>query len=129
MGESWDAPDGEDEQASLAMLQQLMAGRHALIGKLRPHQRTGLRQELSTQDVFQALGTLQGRPPSPNTGSSLQDVKQTLLAQARQHRGQGATLSQNDNEPFALLSVLVGQNEEEGHANATTEGRRGGTGC
>src|SRR3546814_10849605 len=68
MGEPTDDP-GDDEAASLAMLQQLMAGRRALIGKLRPHQPTGPRQELSTQDVFQALGTLQNRPSSPNTRS------------------------------------------------------------
>jgi len=118
MGESWDDPDGDDEQASLAMLQQLMAGRQALIGKLRPHRPTGPRQELSTQDVFQALGALQNRPSSPNAGSSLQDVKQTLLAQARQQRGQGATLSQKDNDTFELISMLYGQIEEEIRAEA-----------
>src|SRR3546814_2465371 len=98
-----------DEAASLAMLQQLMAGRRALIGKLRPHQPTGPRQELSTQDVFQALGTLQNRPSSPNTGNSLHDVRQTLLAPARQQRGQGATRSQTDNDNFERLSMLYGQ--------------------
>ena len=118
MGESWDDPDGEDEQASLAMLQQLMAGRHALIGKLRPHQPAGPRQELSTQDVFQALGALQNRPASANTGNSLQDVKQTLLAQARQQRGQGAALSQKDNDTFELISMLYGQIEEEIRSDA-----------
>src|SRR3546814_8804891 len=112
MGEPNDDP-GDDEAASLAMLQQLMAGRRALIGKLRPHQPTGPRQELSTQDVFQALGTLQNRPSSPNTGNSLHDVRQTLLAQARQQRGQGATLSQKDNDTFELLSLLYGQIAEE----------------
>lgn len=118
MGESWDDPDGEDEQASLAMLQQLMAGRRALIGKLRPHRDAGPRQELSTQDVFQALGKLQNRPPSASDGGSLHDVKQTLLAQARQQRGQGATLSQKDNDTFELISMLYGQIEEEVRADA-----------
>src|SRR5690606_30028149 len=109
-----DPPDGNnDERASLAMLQQLMAGRRALIGKLRPHQHTGLRQELSTRDVFQALGALQARPLSPGTSNSLQDVKQALLAQARQQHGQGATLSQRDNDTFELISMLYGQIEEE----------------
>src|SRR3546814_2151753 len=100
------------------MLQQLMAGRRAMVGKLRPHQPTGPRQELSTQDVFQALGTLQNRPSSTNTGNSLHDVRQTLLAQARQQRGQGATLSQKDNDNFELLSMLYGQIEEEVRADA-----------
>src|SRR3546814_16606942 len=65
MGESWDDPDGEDEQASLAMLQQLMAGRHALLGKLRQHHPPRPRPELSTQAGFQPLGPLQTQPPSP----------------------------------------------------------------
>src|SRR3546814_16412805 len=62
MGESWDDPDGEDEQASLAMLQQLMDGRNALIGMLRPNQPTGQGQELRPQDVFQAMRATIGRP-------------------------------------------------------------------
>ena len=114
MGESWDDPDGEDEQASLAMLQQLMSGRRALIGKLRPHQSTGPREDLSTSDVFEALGVLQAQSPSSSAGGrSLHDIKQTLLAQARQRHGKGAALSQRDNDTFELLSMLYGQIEEE----------------
>lgn len=114
MGESWSDPDGTDEQASLATLQQLMAGRRALIGKLRPRQPGGPRDELSTRDVFSALGTLQAEPASAaGNARSLQDVKQTLLAQARQQHGKGATLSQRDNDTFELLSMLYGQIEEE----------------
>src|SRR3546814_20298956 len=37
MGESWDDPDGEDDQASLAMLQQLMAVRPPMIGQPPPN--------------------------------------------------------------------------------------------
>jgi len=119
MGESWDDPDGDDEQASLDMLQQLMSGRRALIGKLRPNRPTGLREELSTVDVFQALGVLQAQPPS-STGNnrSLHDIKQTLLAQARQRHGKGAALSQRDNDTFELLAMLYGQIEEEIRADA-----------
>jgi len=118
MGEPRDAPDGGDETASLAMLQQLMAGRRALIGKLRPHQPGGPRDELSTRDVFSALGVLQVQPPSTSNGRSLHDVKQTLLAQARQQHGKGAALSQRDNDTFELLSMLYGQIEEEIRADA-----------
>ncbi|HVI58662.1 MAG TPA: DUF1631 domain-containing protein [Luteimonas sp.] len=123
MGEPWDGADddagGEDEAASLDMLQQLMSGRRALIGKLRPNRPGGPRLELSTSDVFQALGALQAQPPSP-TGPThgLQDIKQTLLAQVRQQRGQGATLSQKDNDTFELLSMLYGQIESEIRADA-----------
>jgi len=114
MGESWDEADDGDETASLAVLQQLMSGRRALIGKLRPNPPGGQRLELSTHDVFEALGALQAQPLSP-TGAwrGLQDIKQTLLAQARQQRGQGAALSQKDNDTFELLSMLYGQIESE----------------
>lgn len=120
MGEAWDGPDdGADEQASLATLQKLMAGRRALIGKLRPRQSGGPRDELSTRDVFSALGALQAQPPAAAGNTrSLQDVKQTLLAQARQQHGKGATLSQRDNDTFELLSMLYGQIEEEVRADA-----------
>jgi hypothetical protein len=119
MGESWDDPDGGDETASLDMLQQLMAGRRALIGKLRPHQPGGPRDELSTRDVFSALGALQAQPPAAATNTrNLHDIKQTLLAQARQQHGKGATLSQRDNDTFELLSMLYGQIEEEIRADA-----------
>ncbi len=110
-----------DEAASLAMLQQLMSGRRALIGKLRPNRPGGQRMELSTGDVFQALGALQAQPPTPTgagRGQGLQDIKQTLLAQVRQQRGQGATLSQKDNDTFELLSMLYGQIESEVRADA-----------
>src|SRR5690606_24613657 len=119
MGESRDDPDGDDEQASLDMLQQLMSGRRALIGKLRPNRPTGPREELNTSDVVQALGVLQAQPPSSTGGNrSLHDIKQTLLAQARQRHGKGAALSQRDNDTFELLSMLYGQIEEEIRADA-----------
>jgi hypothetical protein len=41
------------------------------------------------------------------------DVKQTLLAQARQKRGTGAALSQQDSDIFELLHMLYGQIESE----------------
>ena len=50
------------------------------------------------------------RPAAPR---NLIDVKQTLLAQARQQRGQGAALSQQDNDVFELLHMLYGQIESE----------------
>ncbi len=114
MGEVDDSPGDEDEAASLAVIQKLMSGRRALIGKLRPSHPGGLREELSTGDVFAALGTLQSQPASSSGAApSLHDVKQTLLAQARQQRGQGAVLSQRDNDTFELVNMLYGQIESE----------------
>jgi hypothetical protein len=114
MGETVSAFEDGDEEASYTMLQQLMSGRRELIDKLKPARPGDPRQQLSTSDVFHALGALQNQPLSP-TGSppSLMDVKQTLLAQARQKRGMGAALSQQDSDIFELLHMLYGQIEGE----------------
>lgn len=111
-----------DEESSLAALQQLITGRRELIGKLRPSSReTGgnARDQLTTEDVFATLGTLQAQMPSQTgAATSLHDVKQTVLAQLRQQRGRGATLSQKDNDTFELLGMLYGQIESEIRADA-----------
>lgn len=114
MGETVTSFEDGDEEASYAMLQQLMSGRRELIDKLKPARPVDPRHQLSTNDVFRALGALQNQALSP-TGSapSLMDVKQTLLAQARQKRGTGATLSQQDSDIFELLHMLYGQIESE----------------
>lgn len=120
MGEPRAARSTSDEQASLALLQQLMSGRHDLIGKLRPSRPGDTRLELSTSDIFDALGDLQSQGLSSATGStpSLNDIKQNLLAQIRQRRGHGATLSQKDNDTFELLNMLYGQIEGDIRADA-----------
>lgn len=110
-----EAEEPEDESASLEVLQKLVSGRRELIEKLQPPQRSGgPRTELGTQDVVSALGTLQRQPASASTSAqTLNDIKQTLLAQMRQQRGQGAALSQRDNDSFELLNLLYMQIEEE----------------
>lgn len=114
MGETVTSFEDGDEEASYAMLQQLMSGRRELIDKLKPGRPADARQQLGTQDVVRALGALQNQPLSP-TGSppSLMDIKQTLLAQARQKHGAGATLSQQDSDIFELLHMLYSQIESE----------------
>lgn len=105
-----------DEEGSLAVLQQLITGRRELIGKLRPSRDTDSkpRDQLSTQDVFAALGDIQSQAPAQGSAASnLQDIKQTVLAQLRQQRGRGAALSQKDNDTFELLSMLYSQIESE----------------
>lgn len=109
------AEEPEDESASLEVLQKLVSGRRELIEKLQPPQRSGgPRTELGTQDVVSVLGTLQRQPASASSSAqTLSDIKQTLLAQMRQQRGQGAALSQRDNDSFELLNLLYMQIEEE----------------
>ncbi|MBJ7575956.1 DUF1631 family protein [Luteimonas sp. MC1828] len=111
MAETSSAFEDSDEQADYQALQQLMAGRRALIGKLRPGQPGAGAPPLSTDDVFRALGTLQAAPEA--SPRNLMDIRQSLLAQARQKRGKGASLSQRDNDTFELLHMLYGQLEGE----------------
>lgn len=114
MGEAASGPDSIDEKAAFAMLQQLLTGRRELIGKLRPSGPGPVGQPLSSRDVDSALGALQRTPQSPNGAPrNLLDIKQTLLAQARQQRGHGAALSQQDSDTFELLELLYGQIEKE----------------
>ena len=114
MGEVDSSPDNVDEEAAFGMLQQLLTGRRELIGKLRPGGPQPPRHALSSRDVDSALGALQRAPQSPSGAPrSLIDVKQTVLAQARQQRGHGAALSQQDNDIFELLNLLYGQIESE----------------
>lgn len=119
MAETTTAYEGSDEQASYAALQQLLAGRRALIGKLRSAQPSAALATLDTGDLMRSLGALQ-RQPAPPGGSapSLMDVRQMLLAQARQRHGKGATLAQRDNDSFELLHLLYGQLESEIRSDA-----------
>ena len=111
MAETGSAFEDSDELADYQALQQLMAGRRALIGKLRPGQAGAGAPPLSTDDVFRALGALQAAPEA--SPRNLMDIRQSLLAQARQKRGTGASLSQRDNDTFELLHMLYGQLESE----------------
>ncbi|MCA1713795.1 MAG: DUF1631 domain-containing protein, partial [Gammaproteobacteria bacterium] len=114
LGEGEDPDARFDESAAFNLLQQLLSGRRELIGKLRPEAGSAVRQQLGTDEVVDALGGLQATAASPTgTPRSLLDVKQTVLAQARQQRGQGASLSREDNDTFELLGMLYAQIERE----------------
>ncbi len=119
MAETTTAFAGGDEEASYVALQQLLAGRRALIGKLRSARPPAAMATLGTGELMSALGTLQRQSHGPGgTQPSLMDVRQMLLAQARQRHGKGAALSQRDNDTFELLHLLYGQLEGEISADA-----------
>ncbi|HST43592.1 MAG TPA: DUF1631 family protein, partial [Luteimonas sp.] len=119
MGEQPAGLEDADETASYAKLQQLLSGRRELLGKLRPVEAGEGGARLSTDDVVRALAALQIQPHSP-TGSarSLMEIKQTLLAQARQQRGAHAALSEGDSDTFELLHMLYGHLEAETRSDA-----------
>lgn len=106
--------DEEEDAAQFAVLQQLLSGRRGLIEKLRPQRAGGNARVLERQELDRELGVLQSAPVSPTgTPRNLADVKQTLLAQARQRHGQGAKLAQDDDDTIELLGLLYNQIEGE----------------
>jgi hypothetical protein len=99
-----------DEDAAFALLQQLLSGRRGLIGKLRPDKRARSREALDTDEVVRELGNLQ--PGGERHARGLNDIgelRQALLARARQKRGHAATLAGEDNDAFELLDMLFDQ--------------------
>ena len=104
----------EDEESAYTMLQQLMSGRRELLGKLRPGRAPDPKTLLPTNEVSQALRALQQQPAAAGAAPrTLMDVRQALLAQARQRLGHGAGLSPRDDDTFELLHMLYGQIESE----------------
>lgn len=95
------APRDDDFQH----LQQLLAGRHDLLGKLRKPT-SGARPALPTDDVVAALRKLQAAPAAPQAPRSVPDIRQALLAQGRQQRGEAIALSREDSDTFELLGML-----------------------
>ena len=118
MGEPIEELD-EDERVASEQLQHLLNSRRELLGKLRPGRKARAGTVIGTDDVFAALGHLQAQPLSVSGApQTLADVKQTLLAQARQRRGVHAELSPRDNDTFELLGMLFGNLDEEIRADA-----------
>lgn len=119
MAETPTALTGGDGEASYETLQQLLAGRRELIGKLRAGRHASAETTLDTGELMDALGKIQRQPPGLGASRpSLMDVRQMLLAQARQRHGRGATLAQRDNDTFELLHLLYGRLESEMRADA-----------
>jgi hypothetical protein len=116
-GESDPTAAPSDEATAFDLLRQLLSGRRDLIGKLRPDTRGGAREQLHTQDVVGALARLQG-DASAASSRSVPDIRQALLAQARQQRGRGASLTREDSDTFELLGMLYGQIEREVRADS-----------
>jgi len=118
-GEPESAPDepvdAQAHEAAFARLRQLMSGRRELLRKFQPRGEAPLpRRQLATSEVSDALRHLQHQAPGPGRqGRSLVDIKRSLLAQARQRDGEGASLAPQDEDAFELLGMLYGHIEQE----------------
>lgn len=95
-------------------LQQMLDARRDLLDKLSPSSRRTRREKpaLGTDDVLEALGRMQATE-SAQSPRSVHDVRQALLAQARQSRGEAAALSRDDSDAFELLGLLIAEIQRE----------------
>jgi hypothetical protein len=117
LGQADGEPAGADDNAAFDLLQQLLSGRRELIGKLRPDRRPDNREQLDTTEVLSALGDMREAVAAGSTRNLL-DIKQALLAQMRQQRGHGTSLSLQDSDTFELLDMLYRQIQREVRSDA-----------
>lgn len=97
--------------SAFAALQRLLARRRKLLAKLRPGgNEERVREPITRDEVLTALRRMRG-----NTGShgNLSDIRQTLLAQARQMHGHGVALTDADGDGFELFSLFLVQLQRE----------------
>lgn len=91
-------------RSGFAALQGLLAKRRTLLAKLRPggaDERA--REALPGNDVLSALKRLRSANPKQNAVS---EIRQNLLAQARQSHGHGVKLVDDDDDSFELLDMF-----------------------
>lgn len=113
-----DAEDARTHEVAYARLQELMSGRRELLRKFQPRRETPLpRRQLATSEVADALRQLQ-QTPAGRSARSMVEIKRSLLAQARQRSGEGASLAPQDEDAFELLGMLYGHIEQEIRAEA-----------
>ena len=97
---------GGEDQEMFQLLQELLIERRGLVDKLRSRSGPPQPDSLATSDVVAALGVLQTQPVVSRAPRNMPDIRQTLLAQSRQQRGEAAGLSREDSDTFELLGLL-----------------------
>ncbi|MEO6227333.1 MAG: DUF1631 family protein, partial [Thermomonas sp.] len=92
-------------------LQDLLARRRVLLAKLRPGGTDErVREPLARDEVLDSLRRQRRSEAKPG---SLVDIRQTLLAQARQMHGHGVSLGDADSDSFELFSMFMAQLKRE----------------
>ncbi len=92
-------------------LQALLGRRRSLLAKLRAGGSDDrVRETLSREEV---LGMLRRLRRGNGKNGSLADIRQTVMAQARQLHGHGVALAEADNDAFELFSLFVSQLQRE----------------
>ncbi|MDI1251732.1 DUF1631 family protein [Thermomonas sp.] len=107
---------------AFAVLQDLLARRRVLLAKLRPGGNDErVREPLARDEVLDALRRMRSNGAKPG---SLTEIRQTLLAQARQMHGHGVALTDADSDSFELFNLFMAQLQREmreGPGNALIE--------
>lgn len=106
---------GGDPRRDFPQLQQMLAARRTLPSRSTPDGKAHAdgHGQLSTEDVMHVLARMQDAAAmAPLYGNShlprtVHEVRQALLAQTRQLRGESAALSRDDNDVFELLGLLL----------------------
>jgi hypothetical protein len=113
--------------AAFGALQGLLARRRLLLAKLRAGGNDGAQRGRAPLDHDEVLGSLRrlrnasAKPGSAKPGS-LVDIRQTLLAQARQMHGHGVALTGGDSfELFSLFMAQLQREMREGPGNVLIE--------
>jgi hypothetical protein len=104
-----------DEQKAFHDLQQMLNQRRTQSERLNPIP-PGQRPEVSipTRDLLQTLGRMDAEPELPGgINATVADIKQSLLAQARQQHGKAVALNASDNDTFDLIGLLYNHLQSE----------------
>ncbi len=113
------APASSDEAVSprpvridsFGALQALIGRRRSLLEKLRAGDSDDrIRETLTREEV---LGMLRRLRKGAGKHGSLADIRQTVMAQARQLHGHGVAMADVDNDSFDLLSLFLSQLQRE----------------
>lgn len=100
-------------------LQDLLARRRALLAKLRSggldDRSRALLSHVDVRDALRRMRAGSGKEGTPG------DIRQTLLAQARQAHGHGVALGDADSDGFELFGLFMGQLQREVRAGSPGE--------
>ena len=114
MGQPMPSAAVANEQAAYHDLQQLLSRRRAEAERnnpIPPSQRP--ERTIVTRDLLQTLGRMDSEPMSSGNALNIEDIKQSLLAQARQQYGKPVALAPSDSDTFDLVGLLYNHLQRE----------------
>ncbi|MEQ1512412.1 MAG: DUF1631 family protein [Lysobacteraceae bacterium] len=114
MGQPMPSAAVANEQAAYHDLQQLLSRRRAEAERhnpIPPSQRP--ERTIVTRDLLQSLGRMDNEPMSSGNALNIEDIKQSLLAQARQQYGKPVALAPSDSDTFDLVGLLYSHLQRE----------------